>query len=94
MPNGCCEPLIRWRVTAGRKRSVNAREVINRGFYILRPADAVREQEGREASPTVATISPNTKGAQKGGDWADHSGYEAGKKKQASKAAHPGRHAG
>jgi hypothetical protein len=42
---------------------------------------AVREQEGREASPTVAIIDAQTaKGAQKGGSSLDPSGYDAGKK--------------
>ena len=42
---------------------------------------AVREQEGREASPTAAIINSQTaKGAQKGGLLFDPSGYDAGKK--------------
>ena len=42
---------------------------------------AVREEEGREASPTVAIIdSQSAKGAQKGGPGLDASGYDAGKK--------------
>ena len=42
---------------------------------------AVREEEGREASPTVAIIdSQSAKGAQKGGLGLDPSGYDAGKK--------------
>src|ERR1700738_4651029 len=50
---------------------------------------AVREQEGREPSPTVAIIDSQTaKGSQKGGSSLDPSGYDA------SQTAHPGRHAG
>ncbi len=42
---------------------------------------AVREQEGREPSPTAAIIDLQTaKGAQKGGSLLDPSGYDAGKK--------------
>ena len=42
---------------------------------------AVREQEGREPSPTVAIIDSQTaKGSQKGGSSLDPSGYDAGKK--------------
>ncbi len=42
---------------------------------------AVREQQGREPSPTVAIIDSQTaKGSQKGGSWLDPSGYDAGKK--------------
>jgi transposase len=42
---------------------------------------AVREQEGREASPTAAIIDSQTaKGAQKRGSSLDPSGYDAGKK--------------
>ena len=42
---------------------------------------AVREQEGREASPTAAIIDSQTaKASQKGGSSLDPSGYDAGKK--------------
>ena len=57
---------------------------------------AVREQEGREPSPTAAIIDfQPAKGAQKGGVfarsfWATTRGQED----QRSKAAHPGRHTG
>ena len=48
-------------------------ERIHHALYV-----AVREQEGREPSPTVAIIDSQTaKGAQK---WLDPSGYDAGKK--------------
>ena len=51
-------------------------ERIHHALYV-----AVREQAGREASPTVAIIDSQTaKGAQKGGPWLDPSGYDAGKK--------------
>lgn len=56
---------------------------------------AVREQEGREASPTVAIIDSQTaRTSQKGGSWLDPSGYDAGKKIKGRKRQHPGRHAG
>src|SRR5512144_1002146 len=49
-------------------------ERIHHALYV-----AVREQEGREPSPTVAIIDSQTaKGSQKGG--LDPSGYDAGKK--------------
>ena len=51
-------------------------ERIHHALYV-----AQREEEGREASPTVAIIDSQTaKGAQKGGLWLDPSGYDAGKK--------------
>src|SRR4051794_40901847 len=51
-------------------------EHIHHALYV-----AVREEEGREASPTVAIIDSQTaKGAQKGGLGLDPSGYDAGKK--------------
>ena len=51
-------------------------ERIHHALYV-----AVREQEGREASPTTAIIDSQTaKGAQKRGAWLDPSGYDAGKK--------------
>jgi putative transposase len=51
-------------------------ERIHHALYV-----AVREQEGREASPSVAIIDSQTaKGAQKGGAWLDRAGYDAGKK--------------
>jgi transposase len=51
-------------------------ERIHHALYV-----AVREQEGREASPTVAIIdSKMAKGAQKRGSSVDPSGYDAGKK--------------
>ena len=51
-------------------------ERIHHALYV-----AVREQEGREASPTTAIINSQTaKGAQKGGLGFDPSGYDAGKK--------------
>src|SRR4029079_14280329 len=55
---------------------------------------AVREQEGREPSPTVAIIDSQTaKGSQKGG-LARSFGLRRGQEDQGSQAAHPGRHAG
>ena len=55
---------------------------------------AVREQEGREASPTAAVIDSQTaKGAQKGG-FARSFGLRRGQEDQRSQAAHSGRHAG
>ena len=54
---------------------------------------AVREQEGREASPTVAIIDSQTaKGAQKGGLGSIL--RVTTQESQGSQAAHPGRHAG
>jgi transposase len=51
-------------------------ERIHQALYL-----AVREQAGREASPTVAIIdAQSAKGAQKGGASLDPSGYDAGKK--------------
>ena len=51
-------------------------EHIHHALYV-----AVREEEGREASPTVAIIDSQTaKGALKKGAWLDPSGYDAGKK--------------
>jgi hypothetical protein len=42
---------------------------------------AVREQAGREASPTTAIIdSQRAKGAEKGDSTVDPSGYDAGRK--------------
>src|SRR2546430_9437259 len=71
------EPMIPPARHGGRKRSVNVREVLNGIFYIpwtgcqwkALPKDLPqREQEGREASPTVAIIDSQTaKGTQKGG---------------------------
>ena len=56
---------------------------------------AVREQEGREGSPTVAIIDSKTaKGAQKGGLGLILRATTRAKKIQGSQAAHPGRHAG
>ena len=55
---------------------------------------AVREQEGREASPTVAIIDAQTaKGAQKGG-LRSILGLRRGQEDQGSQTAYPGRHAG
>jgi transposase len=62
-------------------------ERIHHALYV-----AVREQEGREASPTVAIIDSQTaKGAQKGGLL---STLRATTRVRRSQAAHPGRHAG
>ena len=53
----------------------------------------VREQEGREPSPTVAIIDLQTaKGSQ--GVLARSFGLRRGQEDQGSQAAHPGRHAG
>src|SRR5215467_10069922 len=50
----------------GGKRTVDIREVLNGIYHVLYVA--VREQEGREASPTAAIIdSQSAKAAQKGG---------------------------
>jgi transposase len=55
---------------------------------------AVRDQEGREASPTAAIIDSQTaEGAQKG-DFARSFGLRRGQEGQGSQAAHPGRYAG
>ena len=55
---------------------------------------AVREQEGREPSPTVAIIDSQTaKGLQKGG-LARPFGLRRGQEGQGLQTAHPGRHAG
>ena len=51
-------------------------ERIHHALYV-----AVREQEGREASPTVAIIElADCEGRSKRGSWLDPSGYDAGKK--------------
>ena len=51
-------------------------ERIHHALYV-----AVREQAGREASPTVAIIElANREGCSKRGPWLDPSGYDAGKK--------------
>ena len=51
-------------------------ERIHHALYV-----AVREQEGREASPTVAIIDLQTaKGVSKRGSSLDPSGYDAGEK--------------
>ena len=64
-------------------------ERIHHALYV-----AVREQEGREASPTTAIIDSQTaKGAKKGG-LARSFGLRRGQEDQRSQAAHPGRHAG
>src|SRR5262245_4019609 len=64
-------------------------ERIHHALYV-----AVREQEGREASPTVAIIDSQTaKGTQKGG-LARSFGLRRGQEDQRSQAAHPGRHVG
>ena len=64
-------------------------ERIHHALYV-----AVREQEGREVSPTAAIINSQTaKGAQKGG-LARSFGLRRGQEDQRSQAAHPGRHAG
>ncbi len=56
---------------------------------------AVREQEGREASPTVAIINSQTaQGPLKKGVLARSFGLRRGQEDQGSQAAHPGRHAG
>ena len=55
---------------------------------------AVREQDGREASPTAAIIDLQTaRGAQKGG-FARSFRLRRGQEDQRSQAAHPGRHTG
>ena len=65
-------------------------EHIHHALYV-----AVREEEGREASPTVAIIDSQTaKGAQKGGLGLILRGLRRGQEDQGSQAAHPGRHAG
>src|SRR5215204_3788542 len=59
-------PLIRPAKRGGRPRTVNVREVLNAIHHVLYVA--VREQAGREASPTTAIIDSQTaKGAVKGG---------------------------
>ena len=64
-------------------------ERIHHALYV-----AVREQEGREASPTAAIIDSQTaKGALKGG-FARSFGLRRGQEDQRSQTAHPGRHAG
>ena len=64
-------------------------ERIHHALYV-----AVREQEGREASPTVAIIDSQTaKGAQKGG-LGSILRLRRGQEDQGSQAAHPGRHVG
>ena len=64
-------------------------ERIHHALYV-----AVREQEGREASPTAAIIDSQTaRGAQKGG-FARSFRLRRGQEGQGSQAAHPGRHAG
>ena len=50
-------------------------EPIHHALYV-----AVREQAGREASPTAAIIDLNREGCSKRGPWLDPSGYDAGKK--------------
>ena len=50
-------------------------ERIHHALYL-----AVREQEGREASPTAAIIDSQTQGCSKRGALLDPSGYDAGKK--------------
>ena len=64
-------------------------ERIHHALYV-----AVREQEGREASPTAATRRADRKGGSKRGASSDPLGYDAGKEDQRSQTAHPGRHAG
>ena len=55
-------------------------ERIHHALYV-----AVREQEGREASPTVAIINSQTaKGAQRGGAELDPSGYDVPRSRVAS----------
>jgi transposase len=64
-------------------------ECIHHALYM-----AVREQEGREASPTAAIIDSQTaKGALKGG-FARSFGLRRGQEDQRSQTAHPGRHVG
>src|SRR5262245_40107200 len=64
-------------------------ERIHHALYV-----AVREQEGRKASPTVAIIGSQTaKDTQKGG-LARSFGLRRGQEDQRSQAAHPGRHVG
>ena len=54
----------------------------------------VREQAGRETSPTTAIIDSQTaKGAVKGGLRSTPSGYDAGKKVLGPQAPHPDRYA-
>ncbi len=65
-------------------------ERIHHALYV-----AVREQAGREASPTVAIIDSQTaKGAQKKGALARSFRLRRGQEGQGSQAAHPGRHVG
>ena len=64
-------------------------ERIHHALYV-----AVREQQGREASPTAAIIDSQTaKGAPKGG-FARSFGLRCGQEGQRSQTAHPGRHDG
>ena len=61
-------------------------ERIHHALYV-----AVREQEGREASPTAAIILQK---ALKKGAFSRSFGLRRGQEGQGSQAAHPGRHAG
>jgi transposase len=63
-------------------------ERIHHALYV-----AVREQEGREASPTVAIIDRRQRKALKKGVLARSFGLRRGQEDQGSQAAHPGRHA-
>ena len=64
-------------------------ERIHHALYV-----AQREEEGREASPTVAISTCRPRRALKKGVLARSFGLRRGQEDQGSQAAHPGRHAG
>ena len=77
LAKGCCRERARCTDYAGAFWNWDGTlERIHHALYV-----AQREEEGREASPTVASHQlADREGRSKRGSWLDPSGYDAGKK--------------